>query len=274
MLPDHAPTLPHHLQFMQQALRSAKAATQASRERNKKRIDAKARTNQVEPGDHVTLRVNEPIPLTSKRDPLWMVTRVRGPIVFIKHQRTGASKVVNKEKVKVVDPDIAWDVVNPRPKRDRRPPAVKRREHQQCERQLEEPAAEVEPAAEEEARVEAPEPMQEDATPPPAPERPERPWTPPPPQERPWTPPPPQEQLDPATPPRSETRNAEDTADMLPRVAKRSAATHREGEAEQRKKQPRHGYNFRKRKRSQSPADDRQTKKPQWDCLGLLGTYF
>ena len=128
LIPDDAPSLPNRLQYMQRAMRTAKAATSVMRARNKARIDRKARVSNLEPGDHVTLRVNEPLPLTAKRDPMWIITKVKGPVVMIQHQRTGKIKTVNKEKVRLVDPEIAWDSHHPRPRRDRRPPAEKRRQ--------------------------------------------------------------------------------------------------------------------------------------------------
>ena len=159
MLPDQAATLPQRLQHMQQALRAARAATDASRARNKARIDRKAKTKHVEPGDHVTLKVNEPLPLTARRDPLWLVTRVRGPVVTLQHQRSGATKVVNKEKIRLADPNTAWQAVNPRPKRDRRPAAEKRREWlERCEPGPAPPPRATAPAA-------CPAPAERDASP-------------------------------------------------------------------------------------------------------------
>ena len=107
------------LQNTQTAMKVAKQVTQEVRERNKKRIDAKATNRIIEEGDHVTLLVNEPLTFASKRDPLWIVTKVRGQVVTIQHQPTGQVKVVNKEKLKVVDPNIKWEELRPRPRRPR-----------------------------------------------------------------------------------------------------------------------------------------------------------
>ena len=45
--------------------------------------------------------------------------RVRGQVVWIRHQLTGRERVVNRNKVKIVDPTIGWDDVRPRPIRTR-----------------------------------------------------------------------------------------------------------------------------------------------------------
>ena len=235
MLPDQAQDLPQRLQYMQQSLRAARAATEASRARNKARIDRKARRNHVEPGDHVTLKVNEPLPLTTRRDPLWIVTRVRGPVVFLRHQRSGATKTVNREKVQVVDPNIAWDTVRPRPRRDRRPAAQKRREWE----------------ANREAHRQQPQPPNEGATHVQA----ERARAMEAPAEEPLL-----------------TEEAEnmDTAeeDTPPQPAKRNPAISDDEDNAPRIKRPCHRYNLRKRHRSISPTEQPTTKRRE--CLGTI----
>ena len=54
--------------------------------------------------------------MTSRWDPEWVVTRVRGPVVFLHHQRSGKTTVLNKEKVRIVNPEQHWDDCRPRPK--------------------------------------------------------------------------------------------------------------------------------------------------------------
>ncbi|ELU08635.1 hypothetical protein CAPTEDRAFT_216803, partial [Capitella teleta] len=76
-----------------------------------------ARERNVSVGDHVTLLANPPLTLISKREPMFIVTRVQGPVITCRHKQTGKVKVVNKDKVKVCDPDIAWEGINPRPTR-------------------------------------------------------------------------------------------------------------------------------------------------------------
>ena len=60
--------------------------------------------------------------MKSRWDPHWEVTRVSGPVVYVRNQLTGKHKPVNREKVRLVDPTIAWDVINPRPRKQIRRP--------------------------------------------------------------------------------------------------------------------------------------------------------
>ena len=58
-----------------------------------------------------------PLTLTSKWDPHWQVIRVSGTTVFLRHQQFGKTKRVHRSKVKLVDPDMVWEEVAPRPHR-------------------------------------------------------------------------------------------------------------------------------------------------------------
>ncbi len=60
---------------------------------------------------------NEPLTITSSWDPHWTVTQVRGKVVYVRHEPSGKTKVLNRDKVQIVDPDVNWDGVNPRPVR-------------------------------------------------------------------------------------------------------------------------------------------------------------
>ena len=64
----------------------------------------------------MTLLVNEPLSLTSRWDPFWQVVQIRQKVITIVHQQS-VTRRVNRDKVKVVDPEIAWDQLAPRPKR-------------------------------------------------------------------------------------------------------------------------------------------------------------
>ena len=68
----------------------------------------------------MVVKAEERVTLTSRWDPMWEVTRVRGSVVWIRQQQTGKIKVLNREKVRIVDPDMAWEDINPRPVRDQR----------------------------------------------------------------------------------------------------------------------------------------------------------
>ena len=71
----------------------------------------------ISPGDMVVLLAPEPLTLTSKWDPHWQVTRVSGTTIFLRHQQSGKTKKVHRSKVKLVNPDMVWEEVAPRPHR-------------------------------------------------------------------------------------------------------------------------------------------------------------
>ncbi len=47
----------------------------------------------------------------------WTVIQVQGKVVKVRHQQTGATKILNWNKVRLMDPDLNWDGVNTRPVR-------------------------------------------------------------------------------------------------------------------------------------------------------------
>ena len=99
------------------ALREARVRTEDSRKYNKARLAKKANDGLLTPGDMVVLLAPEPLTLTSKWDPQWQVTRVAKTTVFLRHQQSGHTKKVHRSKVRLVDPDMVWDEVPPRPRR-------------------------------------------------------------------------------------------------------------------------------------------------------------
>ncbi len=48
------------------------------------------------------------------------MTRVNGKVLTVLHPSTGVKQVVNRDQVRLVDPDIAWDEVHPRPRRQQK----------------------------------------------------------------------------------------------------------------------------------------------------------
>ena len=42
---------------------------------------------------------------------------MNGKVLTLLHPTTGVSQIVNREQVRLADPDIAWDEVHPRPRR-------------------------------------------------------------------------------------------------------------------------------------------------------------
>ena len=59
-------------------------------------------------------------PLENKYDAVYLVTRVRGPVITIVHQPTGKKRVLNRDKLRLVNPDLVWDQVQPRRSRAQR----------------------------------------------------------------------------------------------------------------------------------------------------------
>lgn len=110
----------NRLDDLSTALQTAGQMTLASRNHNRLRLQQKANAGHVEVGDTVVLKADPRLKLTSRWDPQWQVTKISGLALHIRNQLSGVCKVVNREKVKVVDPEMAWDEVNPRPKRDRK----------------------------------------------------------------------------------------------------------------------------------------------------------
>ena len=113
------PTTPlcGRLQQLSDGLQNARALTEESRRYNRERLARKANNSELEVGDSVVIKAHEHLTTTSRWDPQWVVTQVRGKVIFIKHQQSGQTKVLNHNKVHLVDPDISWDEVNPRPVR-------------------------------------------------------------------------------------------------------------------------------------------------------------
>ena len=65
------------------------------------------------------VKAEERLTLTSRWDPMFIVTRVNGPVVYLRHQQTGKTKVLNQEKVRLVNPEQIWTDIIPRPHRTR-----------------------------------------------------------------------------------------------------------------------------------------------------------
>jgi transposase InsO family protein len=109
----------NRLSDMASAMKMARENLMSSRIYNRERINARAARGNVIVGDTVILKANEKLTMTASWDPQWEVIRTRGQVVWLRHQQTGQQKVVNRNKVKVIDPNINWDAINPRPIRKR-----------------------------------------------------------------------------------------------------------------------------------------------------------
>ena len=112
-------TFENRLNLQSEIFREAARATIESRQQNKERIDKKANAKIIQVGDHVILKANEPLSLTAKWDYGYIVTRTNGLTVDLIHPESGATLRVNREKVVLTNPDMAWEEVAPRPRRRR-----------------------------------------------------------------------------------------------------------------------------------------------------------
>ena len=155
---------PHVLQGrladLSEALTKARQNLESSREFNRQRINQKANAGDIQIGDTVTVKAQERMTLTSKWDPQYEAVRMRGPVCWIRHQQTGKTKTVNRNKLKPVDPNIVWDDVRPRPVRNPRKTTIPQPTAQFAPQltpttEAEETAEEPEPAEENTPAVEA-----------------------------------------------------------------------------------------------------------------------
>jgi transposase InsO family protein len=108
----------NRLDHLAEAFQIARVNTEESRVANRARLAAKANTADVSVGDSVVVKAEERLTLTSRHDPQYEVYRVRGPVCWVRHQRTGKTRVLNRVKLTIVDPNIQWDSVRERPRRN------------------------------------------------------------------------------------------------------------------------------------------------------------
>ncbi len=110
-------TFGNRLHDLTRALQAAKIATEDSRAYNRERLQQKANAGKLEVGDSVILKAEARDQFTSRWDPQFEIIRIRGPVIWIRHQKSNKVKKVNRSKVKLVDPNISWDDCRPRPPR-------------------------------------------------------------------------------------------------------------------------------------------------------------
>jgi transposase InsO family protein len=117
--PNQEYSLGNRLATMSEVFQEAARATAESRKYNKARLQGKASAGIITVGDHVLLRANEPLSLTARWDYGYIVTKINGLSVDLMHPESGATMRVHRDKIVLTDPDIAWDEVSPRPRRQR-----------------------------------------------------------------------------------------------------------------------------------------------------------
>ena len=125
---DQERVLGDRLANMSQALKEARVLTLLTREHNRTRLNDKANVQDIKVVDSVIVAANEPLSLTAKWDPQYEVTRIRGTTHWLRHQPTGKEIRVHMDKLRLVDPNMGWDEVSPRPRRQthirRAPPVI------------------------------------------------------------------------------------------------------------------------------------------------------
>ena len=114
-LRDLSPRMYEH----QRAIEVSRELTRESRRYNRDRLAKKAKIQDINPGDHVVIKAPpDKLSMTSNFDQQWTVISKRGPVLFVKHQLTGKTRSVNIDRAVLVDPEISWDEVRQRPKRN------------------------------------------------------------------------------------------------------------------------------------------------------------
>ena len=115
-------TFGNRLDDLARALREVWHNTQESHRHNRARLQRRANLGELQVGDSEVLKAEQRGQFTSRWDPHWEVTRINGPVIYIRNQLTGKYRPVNREKVRLVDPTLAWDEINPGPPRIIRQP--------------------------------------------------------------------------------------------------------------------------------------------------------
>ena len=124
-----ANTFCNRLDYLSTAIKSVRIMTEESRHYNRARLAKKANAKQLSVGDSVIIKAEERTALTSRWYPQYQIYRIRGPVVFVRHQQTGREKVLHREKVKLADPTISWNECNPRPLRAQYRPRIRREQN-------------------------------------------------------------------------------------------------------------------------------------------------
>jgi transposase InsO family protein len=130
---DASPTLwGTRLEEMARVYKQARDMTAESRKFNRERLAQRATAGDIRVGDTVIVAANEPLSLTAKWDHQFEVIRRVGTTYWIRNQVTGKVIQVHREKIRLTDPDMVWDDVATRPRRQQR----RRTAKQQAARQL------------------------------------------------------------------------------------------------------------------------------------------
>ena len=99
-----------------QKIDKATRATAASRYYNRQRLLNKANAGKLDVGDRVMVKGQRITPLTAKWDHHFVVTEVRGKVITVLHVPTGKTQRWNRNKVRLVDPEVSWEGMRVRPR--------------------------------------------------------------------------------------------------------------------------------------------------------------
>jgi hypothetical protein len=113
----HAEPMHDRLADMSEVMINARLQTEQSRTLNRNRLARKANAGQIVVGDTVIVAANEPVALSAKWDHQFEVTRSEGTTYWIRHQTSGKTLKIHREKLRLVDPNMVWDDVHDRPRR-------------------------------------------------------------------------------------------------------------------------------------------------------------
>lgn len=101
------------------ALTAAASLTADARKYNRERLAKKANAQDLAIGDTVVVAANEPLTLTAKWDHQYEVIRIQGTTHWIRNQTNAKVIKVHRDKLRLVDPEAAWDEVPVRERRTR-----------------------------------------------------------------------------------------------------------------------------------------------------------
>ena len=103
--------------FVTAAFKDARHNQAELRHYNRERINKRANAKELKIGDRVMVFVEVPGTHTNRWDPGYRITRMRNDTIWVTDISRGGVRVLNRSKVKLVDPDLDWDNLSPRPTR-------------------------------------------------------------------------------------------------------------------------------------------------------------
>ncbi len=112
----------NRLDDLAEAYRLAAVNTLQSRKYNKERLQKQSNASLLTVGDTVIVKAEERLTNTTRWDPEYEIYRIRGTTHWVRHQPTGKTRVLHREKLIRVDPNIDWEGLVNRPKRVRARP--------------------------------------------------------------------------------------------------------------------------------------------------------